>query len=481
MSTSLQLKRLGTAPNPVRIVHIGLGAFHRAHQAWYTELAQDGWGIAAFTGRAPKAAEQLNSQGGLYTLITRGPQHDTFEVIGSISESHDGADLMALANLVGEPTTSVITLTITEAGYLLSPSSSTKQLNADDLAVQADLDALRQSWMGQEFELDQLKLSTTPARLTAALAHRKVHSGAPITVLSCDNLPENGAAARAGILEFAAQCSAELASWIEQNVSFASSSVDRITPKTTADDIAAVLAETGTQDVSPVVTEPFSSWVIQGKFPAGRPAWETAGAQFVDNLEPFEQRKLWLLNGAHSLMAYAGQMRGHVTVAQALGDPVIERWVEEFWDEAAQHLVEPELNVPAYRASLRARFANPRIAHYLAQITQDGTLKLAARALPVAAAENACGRPGLASLRAIASWCDWVVAQHAAGEHITDPQAERLELILEGNAADSSSIETTQKLVHLLNPDGARDHGTITSIHTLRGTFANATYNAQTA
>jgi fructuronate reductase len=187
-------------------------------------------------------------------------------------------------------------------------------------------------------------------------------------------------------------------------VAFVSTSIDRITPKTTADDIAAVTAATGWRDRAPVVTEPFHDWVLSGAFPGGRPVWERAGARFVDDIDPFEQRKLWLLNGAHTLLAYAGSARGHRTVAEAIADPGLREWVDEYWGEAVRHLPAEGLELDAYRAALLRRFDNARIQHLLAQIGQDGTTKLRVRIAPIVKAERAAGREGAASLRVLGAW-----------------------------------------------------------------------------
>jgi fructuronate reductase len=412
---------------PVRIVHLGLGAFHRAHQAWYTQRAGDGWGIASFTGRTPTAATELSAQDGLFTLVERGADGDGFEVIDSIVEAHDGADLTKLAALVARPSTAVITLTITEAGYKLAPAGSVAggaagangpRLDVDDEQVRADVAALARNYdaagalaIGPD-AANGHNVRTASGRLVAALAARRAADGWPVAVVSCDNLSGNGAAARASVLGMAEQLDPLLAAWITENVSFVDTSIDRITPRTTDADKAAIAAATGYADASPVVTEPFASWVLQGEFPAGRPAWERAGAVFVEELEPFENRKLWLLNGAHTLMAYAGALRGHATVAQALADPRISGWVEEFWDAATRHLGQPGLDIPAYRAALRERFENPRIAHFLAQIGMDGSVKLGMRAVPVYRAERAAGHDGGAALRLIAAWADHLTATY---------------------------------------------------------------------
>jgi len=381
------------AAAPVRIVHLGLGAFHRAHQAWYTDAvdADREWGIAAFTGRSPDAATTLRAQGGLYTVVERG-ESDRFHVVSSIVEANDGADLDRLCALVAAPTTAIVTITVTEAAYLLGSDGG---LAADDPAVVADAATLAPT--------------TMPGRLVRALAARRAAGAGPIAVVSCDNLPANGTAAHNAVVGMArlVDPAGGLADWIGANVSFVDTSVDRITPRATADDSPQVAEATGLLDSAPVVTEPFTSWVLSGAFPAGRPAWERAGAQFVDDIEPFERRKLWLLNGAHTLLAYAGSTRGHTTVFDAISDPVCAALVDDFWNEASAHLRAPGLAIDDYRAALLDRFGNARIAHHLAQIAADGSTKLRLRAVPVLRAERAEGRSGGASARLIAAWIDW--------------------------------------------------------------------------
>lgn len=459
----------------VRIVHLGLGAFHRAHQAWYTERAGDGWGIAAFTGRSPEAARQLTGQDGLYTLVERAAEGDRHEVIGAEVEAHDGADLQTLATLLAHPDIAIVTLTVTEAGYRLAPGTEGEQARLDtgDELVATDISALRAHYEGSNFTLgtgglDGRIVRTTAGRLLVGLAARRAADGWPIAIVSCDNLPGNGAAARTSVLDLAELVDPLLASWIDANVSFVDSSIDRITPRTTDADRASVLEATGYDDVSPVVTEPFSSWVLAGDFPAGRPAWEAAGAVFVDDLEPYERRKLWLLNGSHSLMAYAGSLRGHTTVSEALADEKVSAWIEAFWDAAANHLQDPQLDIPTYRAALRERFANPRIAHHLTQIGMDGSLKLAARAVPVYRAEHGAGRDGIAALRPLAAWMDRIVAQLAAGQEIHDPAAGPL-----AEAAKATGTDQTAALLAIVDASLAADPDTVSALHALRGTFTD--------
>jgi len=395
---NLAIKTGVVAATPTeRIVHIGLGAFHRAHQAWFTAQVdtEKQWGIVAFTGRSAKAAEELASQDGLFTLITRGEAGDEFEIIDSIVRAEDGNDTEAFTSAITNPQTAIVTLTITEAGYGMDASG----------------------------HVDTVNPPVTLHRLAVALETRRRVNGQPIAVVSCDNMPSNGALLKVAMGDLFASFGAESVAWMNANVSFVSTSIDRITPKTTEADFATVLAETGWDDCSPVVTEPFRDWVLEGEFPLGRPAWENAGARFVDHIEPFENRKLWLLNGSHSLLAYAGQLRGHETVAQAIADETCLEWVEAFWNEAVQHLPADELDLPKYRAALLGRFRNGKIAHRLSQIAIDGSTKLRVRIAPTVKSELAAGRDAKGCAVAIRAWVEFVIANVG---RVEDSQAQAI-------------------------------------------------------
>jgi fructuronate reductase len=438
---------------PVRIVHLGLGAFHRSHQAWYTQHAGDGseWGIAAFTGRRPDAAVALAAQDGLFTLIERSGDGDRFEVIGSVVEAVDGADVGRLRELVSAPETAMVTLTITEAAYGLAS-------DAGSPGAAGELAELAGSGTGAT-------LTTPLGRLVSALAARRDAAAGPIAVVSCDNLSGNGDVARRAVTGLAEAWDGTLAAWISEHVSFVSTSVDRITPRTTDADIAEVEEKCGYRDSSPVVAEPFRDWVISGDFPNGRPRWEDAGAVVVDDIEPYENRKLWLLNGAHSLLAYAGQLRGHTTVAQALEDPLCREAVEAFWDEAAAHLHGAELRVPEYRLALLDRFGNSRIAHHLSQIAADGTTKLRMRALPVLTAERSQGRSGAGSALMLAAWIDYVSDQNG----LQDPLSAAI-----GTANRSRGQERVAALLNLVSPQLGNDAQTVSVVAGLCGTFTDS-------
>lgn len=431
---------------PVRIVHLGLGAFHRAHQAWYTAHASDAaeWGIAAFTGRGPAQADLLRSQDGLYTLVERGPERDRVEVVESIVEAHDGAELGRLLELLGDPTVTVVTLTITEAGYRLTPDG---RGDLGDPVVAGDL-ARIQAAIAAGAPLAAAAPEGALTRLVLGLEARRRGGGAPIAIVPCDNIPDNGALTRSGVLDLAAQVSAELRDWIQGAVGFVGTSVDRITPR--AEDVAL-----GWPDAAPVVTEPFADWTLMGEFPAARPDWESAGARFVDDLAPWEHRKLWLLNGAHSLLAYAGLPAGHRTVADAMVDPDCRGLVEDFWAEAVA-LLPAGVEHTDYRRALVERFANARIAHPLQQIAAEGASKVRYRLAAVAERTRRAGGEASASAAGIGAWIGWL----RGGGRAPDGHLAAVEAAL-------AAPDPVRALLRLVSPALAEDEQFTALIHPL--------------
>lgn len=435
---------------PVRIVHLGLGAFHRAHQAWYTAHATDAaeWGIAAFTGRTPDAARLLGEQDGVYTLVERGPKGDRFEVIGSIVEARDASETTALRRRVSDPAVTVVTLTVTEKGYRLGADGA---LDLGDPDVRADLAVLRAARAGGV--VDDGVLRTMPGRLFWALDGRfGAGDEAAIAVVSCDNLPGNGAAARAAVAGIAVAVQGAVPTWLESGVDWIETSVDRITPRTTAHDLDVVMDRCGYVDRAPVITEPFSSWILSGRFRGPRPAWETAGAEFVDDLAPFERRKLWMLNGAHSLLAYAGLRRGHDTVATASVDPACAQMMRELWDldERLLDSSSVALSLEGYRRALISRFGNPAIVHRLRQIAADGSVKLRVRIVDPVRSARAAGGTGAAGLRVIADWIGFACAEHAQGRAVDDVAANEI-------ARRADSEDPVGELLRLLSAELADD------------------------
>ena len=445
-------------PPPERIVHLGLGAFHRAHQAWYTAKSADAeaWGIAAFTGRSPAMAERLAPQDGLYTLVTRGPRGDDFELVGSIARAAAGSDLATFVRSIAAPATAIVTLTITEAGYRLDESG---EPDLSDPAVRDDLAALATA-LAPGASLGAASPRTALGRLLLGLEARRRAGSPPLAIVSCDNLPDNGGRLGRALLSLAESVSAPLARWLPDAVSSVSTSVDRITPSSDPSLSALVESETGWADAAPVVTEPFSSWVLSGEFPSGRPAWETAGATFVDVIEPYEARKLWLLNGAHTLLASMGRLRGHRTVAEATADPACARAVQRWWDEARRHLP-AQVEADRYLHELAERFRNERIEHRLEQIATDGLTKLRLRVVPVARLERAAGRPATAGAEVIAAWIA-AVRSLAPVPDSCDHEIERAR----------SDAEPTDALLALVSPALAADAAFARTVadHVTRGT-----------
>jgi fructuronate reductase len=411
----------GRPAAPVRIVHLGVGNFFRAHAAWYTEHASDagGWGIAAFTGRSPSTATSLSAQDGLYTLLVRGADGARPEVISSLSAVHASGDLAALRRYFADAALSIVTSTVTEAGYRRGAQGG---LDVDAADVRADIIALQADPAGGV-------VSTTPGRMVAGLLARRAAGSGSIAIVPNDNVPDNGAMVARVVGELAARVDSSLGDWISTNVSFVTTMVDRITPRSTDADRAEVARQTGVDDPETVPTEPFSEWVLAGTFPAGRPDWVSAGATVVDDVRPFETRKLWLLNGSHSLMAYAASILGHETVADAIADPLVRAWVEQWWDAAAPHLELPAEAVTAYREALLERYRNPEIRHLLTQIAADGSQKLPIRAVPVLRAELAEGRVADGATRVVAAW---IAHLRGAGAPVTDTAAHEVVALAAG-------------------------------------------------
>jgi fructuronate reductase len=410
----------------VALVHLGLGNFFRAHQAWYTEHAPDAadWGYGAFVGRRSGLGDAMSLQDGLYTLITRAADGDRFEIIGSVSRAHAGDDSEAWLGYFASPHVAAVTITVTEAGYLRGPGGG---LDRHNPTVVADIDALHSG--------SSTDIRSAPGKLVAGLTARRRSDAGPLTLVPCDNLPGNGAVVARVVHDLAEAVDPQLAAWIEGSVSTVTTMVDRITPRTTADDSRAVEEATGRADRAPVATEPFHEWVLSGDFVAGRPQWERAGATFTDDILPFEHRKLWLLNGGHSLLAYAGSIRGHRTVAEAVADETCRSWLQQWWAEASPYLDLPPDDVGAYRAALLERFANPRIRHQLDQIATDGSQKLPVRILPTLRREREQRRMPPGAVRVLAAW---LCTLRGLGAPVKDARAEEMMPLAKGPLPDAA-------------------------------------------
>ncbi|MFJ4622446.1 mannitol dehydrogenase family protein [Streptomyces sp. NPDC088812] len=427
---------------PVRILHLGLGGFFRAHQAWYTDRAPDAdrWGIAAFSGRRPELAHALAAQDGLYTLVTRDSDRDRHELVSSLSAAHPGGDHAAWLAYWERPALAVVTLTVTEAGYTRAGGVA-DSLDTGRADVAADIAALRADVRAPG--------ATAAARLLGGLAARRAAGHGPVALVSCDNLPGNGRVLHRVVREFAEATGRPELVAAAGDASYVTTMVDRITPGTTDEDVIALRAAGGGEDAAPVMTEPFSEWVLEGEFPAGRPAWDEVGARIVSDVSPHEERKLWLLNGGHSLLAYTGSALGHDTVAEAVSDARCRDRLTRWWAEASRHLRLPPGDLAAYQQALLTRFANARIRHTLAQIAADGSQKLPVRVLPVLRAERAGGRVPQAAAQVIAAW---LLHLRGAGAPVKDVAADTATAAARGPLPDAA-----RRVLNLLDPALAHD------------------------
>jgi len=438
--------RHGVAPG---IVHLGVGAFHRAHQAAYVDAClsdgETGWGIIGVSLRSPDTRDALAPQDGLYTLAIRDSAGEQLQVVGSIQSllvapEDPGAVLAALT----DPRIRIVTLTITEKAYLRAADGALDSAHPD---IVHDLANPRSPKTAHGF-------------LAEALARRRATGTPPFTVLCCDNLPANGATLHRLLVEYAKlrdqrlirqddaglirQGDADLARHVADDVAFPSSMVDRIVPATTDADRTRVARQLGLADAWPVMTEPFRQWVIEDRFPDGRPAWDKFGVTMVEDVRPFEDMKLRLLNGAHSGIAYLGLLSGHATVDRAFADPSIRRFVDRLWAEAIPTLPrDAGLDPIPYTAELAARFSNTALAHRTAQIANDGSQKLPQRIIASALARLEAGLlPEHLSLVVAA----WIAACAARGgtlpdAHFTDPLDAALGDLFDRNLPTAETAE----------------------------------------
>jgi len=401
------------------IVHLGIGAFHRAHQAVYTDdvLGEDPrWGIVAASLRSADTYDALHPQDGLYTLSVRSQAGEALRIIGSISRVIVAPRAVdALLDVMTNPATRIVTLTVTEKGYCHDPA--TGALNEAHPDIVHDLAYRRTP-------------RSAPGFIIEALRRRRQAGVPPFTVLTCDNLPSNGRTVKRVLTRFAELVDPELGRFVANEVSCPSTMVDRIVPATSDQDRERIGKALGIEDAWPVVTEPFTQWVIEDRFPQGRPAWEKAGAEFVSDVEPYEHMKLRLLNGSHSTLAYLGYLAGYETVADTMADPAFVRLIEGLMDEE----VTPTLHMPpgadlaSYKRALIERFRNPALKHRTWQIAMDGSQKLPQRLLGTVRDRLRDGAPIARLSLGVAAWMRYVtgIDEKGAPIDVRDPMAARL-------------------------------------------------------
>jgi fructuronate reductase len=394
----------------VGIVHLGVGAFHRAHQAWYTDRAMSlgdrNWAIAGVSLRSPSVANQMNPQDGLYTVTERSSAGSSTRLIGAICDVLVApTEPERLIALLAAATTHIVSLTITEKGYCRAPDGSL------DLSLAAE---------GTVFKY-----------LSSAMRRRRETGVGGLTLLSCDNLADNGRVLARLMRDYLDHYDPSLIQWFDAECTCPSTMVDRIVPATTDTDRAELAEQIGLVDEAAVMTEAFSQWVIEDRFAGPRPRWEAVGAEIVADVRPYEMAKLRMLNGSHSALAYIGLRQGHTFVHQAIGDlairPLIERLMRE--EAAPTIFTAPGQDLEQYASALLERFANPALMHRLSQIAMDGSQKIPQRWLETLAANRQNGRDCPAILTGIACWIEHL---RGANGPVDDPRAEELSGIVTG-------------------------------------------------
>ncbi|MBS8225716.1 mannitol dehydrogenase family protein [Vannielia litorea] len=401
------------------IVHIGIGAFHKAHQAVYTDdalAAQGGdWRIIGVSLRSATPSRQLTPQTGLYTTIERSAKGTKARVVGSLAAALNlGEDRVAVLEALCARETRIVSLTVTEKGYGIDRKTGGVDLSHP--AIAADL-AAPDNPQG------------VAGLLVWALARRRATGVPPFTVLCCDNLPENGPMLRGLLIDFARRAMPEMADHIASEVAFPATMVDRITPATSAATLALAKELTGHVDEAVIECEAFRQWVIEDSFPTGRPAWEAGGAVFVDNVRPFEEMKLRMLNGTHSMLAYAGFLSGHRYVRDVMADPLLATLVRRHLKAAAATLHGLEsVDLGSYAEDLAHRFTNPHLAHETYQIAMDGSEKMPQRIFTPALDAHAHGSPLAPFAFATAAWLRYTIGRHDDGTPyaLRDPLEARL-------------------------------------------------------
>ena len=423
-------------------VHLGLGAFHRAHQEVFTQdaIAASGdtrWGVLGVTQRSTRVVDQLAPQDGLYGVLTLGEHETSLRLVGTLrATASPHRDTPQVVAAVAAPSTHVVTLTVTEKGYRRAPAGG---IDLADERTAADEQALARALAGHD---DDTPTGTPVGLLLRGLAVRARHDAGPLTVVCCDNLSDNGDAVRALVRSWLETVpgGARLQAWVDEQVRFPGTMVDRIVPATTAANRARAAELLGLDDQGLVVGEPFRQWVIRDDFAGPRPPWELAGATFTDDVAPYERAKLRILNGSHSTLAYLGALRGYATIAAAVQDPELAAVLRDLTDHDVLPTLAspPGLDLRAYRAEVLARFANTNTGHRTVQVAMDGSQKLPQRLLDTARDRIAAGAVPAGVALAVAGWIAYVRAA-AAGELVVEGRAVPLDDPLAAELAAATS------------------------------------------
>jgi mannitol 2-dehydrogenase len=426
------------------IVHIGVGNFHRAHQALVIDrllsagLARD-WGIrgVALLPSDEPLARRMQQQDGLYTLVEKSPDGTwDYRIIGSILEVLFAPDdLEAVIDAMADPRIRIVSLTITEGGY--NVDRLTGEFMPDTPAVAADLvpGAVPSSVFGV---------------VCAALRARRDAGVAPFTVLSCDNIQHNGDVARRMFIAFARLWDPELATWMEENVRFPNSMVDRITPVTAPADVVAVSDVLEVSDECPVVCEPFFQWVVEDDFPQGRPSWEQVGVQVTDDVTPYEKMKLRLLNASHQGLCYFSHLAGYEYVHDAMTWPELRIFLRRFMDEEETPTLDPVpgVDLDAYKTQLIERFSNPEVRDTVARLCAESSDRIPKWLLPAVRDQLAADRSVRLSAAIVASWARYAEAvdENGAPIAVVDPLRDELVPIAQRQAGAPTAFIDHRRL-----------------------------------
>ncbi|MCG5431105.1 mannitol dehydrogenase family protein [Mycobacterium sp. MYCO198283] len=403
------------------IVHIGVGGFHRAHQGmYYDDLARRGsaerWGVVGVGLHRPEMKEVMAAQDCLYTVVERGPETDSARVVGAMCRYLYAPDAPAEVHAaLADPRTRIVSLTITADGYCLDPATGT-------------FDPQRASVKAQQVGVGEA--CSTWALLCAALDERRRAGTPPFTVMSCDNVPGSGAAAREALVSFAALHDPELSRWIDRCVTFPSTMVDRITPKTSPEQRDEIEQQFGVADRWPVLTEPFTQWVIEDDFCNGRPPWEDVGVEMVADVAGYKLIKTRLLNGIHCAVSYVGILAGYRVLNEAMADPSIHRYVRQLMSEEIAPLLPTVTgwDVTEYCATTMTRLTNPRMSDELSRLAARGSTKMPSYLLPSLTEARSRRRPHRLLTLAVAAWLRYLRGYDAHGNplDVQDPRAEQL-------------------------------------------------------
>lgn len=432
-----------------RIVHIGFGAFHRAHQALMTDrvLNQLGgdWGICEVSLHSAGLLASLRRQDHLFTVLEKDGNTRSVRIIGAVRESViagvEGMD--AVLEKLAEPQVAIVSLTITEKGYCIEPGSG--ELDRHHPAIQADLS-------------HPLQPTSVPGILVEALRRRYQRGLAPFTLLSCDNIPGNGEVVKRAVLGLAEAQDLALAAWIAQHATFPATMVDRIVPAATPDALNEITALLGVEDPCAIACEPFIQWVIEDDFVAGRPEWQQVGAQFVTDVAPYEQMKLRMLNGSHSFLAWLGYLAGYPHISDCMADASFHAAVTALManEQAPTLSLDPTaVDLADYGRQLRARFANPALHHRTWQIAMDGTQKLPQRMLDSVRWHIAQGSAYPLLALGIAGWMRYVGEYDDAGEKIDirDPLRDTLHQLVVASSEGEPRVRALLTLHQVFGAD----------------------------